>query len=383
MAWNFDGSNDSLTNNNGVSNIDVAAFSIGGWVYMNAQPTGGETLLMTASSISSGNSAVNFSGRPPNSSGWKMQFNYRFSSTEGEWEYNTDLNTGQWYHVTITFDRSSTSNNPIIYVDGSSVTVNELEAPVGTGHSGNDSVSFGENVGASGDLDGRIAEVFFYNRIISAAEAYTLYRGSPGMIVNGLTAYWPFVRSKVDVMQGADLTIKGNAAPIAHPPVVYPTAQILQFPSAGVTAAITGTAKDSITESDITSGGKTVIITLTNDTWIAAGTGAIGTEAQSLAICQSLDSAQAEGTGWDAEVKNNFVHTDIARTSSTVATITIGAEASYDITAQETITMGDIASAVLTTSGTDITPSDNTFTVDIVAAGATLQGSLMMMGVGI
>lgn len=158
------------------------------------------------------------------------------------------------------------------------------------------------------------------------------------------------------------------------------TAYFIPEPAGG---SISGTAKDSITESDITSGGKTVIITLTNDTWIAAGTGAIGTEAQSLAICQSLDSAQAEGTGWDAEVKNNFVHTDIARTSSTVATITIGAEASYDITAQETITMGDIASAVLTTSGTDITPSDNTFTVDIVAAGATLQGSLMMMGVGI
>lgn len=139
--------------------------------------------------------------------------------------------------------------------------------------------------------------------------------------------------------------------------------------ASAVSAALTGTATASITESDIVTGGKTIIITLTGDTWIAAGTGPIGTSAQSLAICQSLDSAQAEATGWDAEVKANFVATDIARTSDTIATITIGAEAAYDITAQETITMGDIANAVLTTSAADVTPSSNTFTVDIVSAG--------------
>lgn len=137
--------------------------------------------------------------------------------------------------------------------------------------------------------------------------------------------------------------------------------------AAAVSAAITGTATASITESDIVTGGKTIIITLTGDTWIAAGTGPIGTTAQSLAICQSLDSAQAETFGWDNEVKANFVATDIARTSATVATITIGAESGYDITAQETITMGDIANAVLTTSGVDVTPTSNTFTIDLVA----------------
>ena len=167
--------------------------------------------------------------------------------------------------------------------------------------------------------------------------------------------------------------------------LLEPALPLQYFTPAGssITASVTGTATASITEADIVTGGKEVIITLTGDTWIAAGTGAIGTQEQSLAICQSLDSAQAEAAGWDAEVKANFVHTDIVRTSATVATITLGAESSYDITAQETITMGDIANAVLTNSGVDVTPSSNTFTVDLVSAASLNAGSLMMMGVGI
>ena len=36
----------------------------------------------------------------------------------------------------------------------------------------------------------------------------------------------------------------------------------------GMSAAITGTATASITEADIVTGGKTIIITLTGTTWI-------------------------------------------------------------------------------------------------------------------
>jgi hypothetical protein len=43
-----------------------------------------------------------------------------------------------------------------------------------------------------------------------------------------------------------------------------------EYVSAGVTAAITGTAGDGCTEADIVTGGQTIIITLTGDTWIPA-----------------------------------------------------------------------------------------------------------------
>ena len=56
------------------------------------------------------------------------------------------------------------------------------------------------------------------------------------------------------------------------------------------------------------------------------------------AIIQGLDSAQAEGTGWDAVVKAGLSYTAVVRTSDTVVTITLPAFPSYDITALETIT---------------------------------------------
>ena len=140
----------------------------------------------------------------------------------------------------------------------------------------------------------------------------------------------------------------------------------VQFAGDGVTSALTGTASPSITEADVVTGGKTSIITLTGDTWIAAGTGPIGTTAQSNAIIAQFDSAQSETNGWDAEVTGVLV-----RTSSTIATITWSAAASYDITATETITPTDIANAVLTTSVVDVAVSGS-FTVTAISSSSLL-----------
>jgi hypothetical protein len=105
------------------------------------------------------------------------------------------------------------------------------------------------------------------------------------------------------------------------------------------TAAITGTAAETTTnklrESHIVAGGKTVIITLTGDTWVAAGA---TFDAQRQNIINGLDSAQAEAAGWDAEVKAKLAVTDVVRTSDTVVTVTLSAQAAFNITAAETIT---------------------------------------------
>lgn len=122
-------------------------------------------------------------------------------------------------------------------------------------------------------------------------------------------------------------------------------------------AAITGTATASIGEADIVTGGKTIIITLTNDTWVASGATFDG---QRQNIINGIDSAQSEATGWDAVVKAGLAVTAVARTSDTVVTVTLSAFATYDITAQETITVTVPTTA--TTSGNGYTGSP-TFTV--------------------
>jgi hypothetical protein len=135
---------------------------------------------------------------------------------------------------------------------------------------------------------------------------------------------------------------------------------------APISAAITGTVTASVTEADIVTGGKTIIITLTNATWKAAGTGPIGTTAETQAIIDGITSAQAEAAGWNAVVKVGIETADVVRTSATVATITLDAEAGYDITATETITITVPTAALATGVGVVASP---TFTVDAVSTG--------------
>lgn len=135
---------------------------------------------------------------------------------------------------------------------------------------------------------------------------------------------------------------------------------------AGITATLTGTATSSITESDVVTGGKTIILTLTGDTWVTAGA---TFDAQRQNIIDGIDSAQAEAAGWDATWKANEGVTAVVRTSDTVCTITMTAEAGYDITVQETIT-ATIPATALTTSASAVVASP-TFTVDLVS-GVTI-----------
>lgn len=110
-------------------------------------------------------------------------------------------------------------------------------------------------------------------------------------------------------------------------------------------AIITGTASGGLTEAEVVAGGKTIIITLTNDTWITAGA---LFNAQRQAIINGLDSAQAETFGWDAVVKALQGVAGVVRTSATVVTITLDAQATYNIAANETITVTVPASALST-----------------------------------
>ena len=143
------------------------------------------------------------------------------------------------------------------------------------------------------------------------------------------------------------------------------------------TVAVTGTATASITETDIVTGGKTIILTLANDEWVAAGA---TFDAQRQNIINGLDSAQAEATGWDAVVKAGLAVTDVVRTSSTVVTVTLPAFASYNITSQETITV-TVPTTALLVNIVAVTSSP-TFTVATVGAAATRRYTLTTIGVG-
>ena len=116
-----------------------------------------------------------------------------------------------------------------------------------------------------------------------------------------------------------------------------------------LTTSVTGTIiADNQTESGVVAGGYTIVIVLTNDTWHAdvGADNAITDE-----IIAGIDSNGVEGTGWDAVVKANMVFGDITRELDDVTvTILLGAEPTYAITANETITITIPASALVTST---------------------------------
>lgn len=89
-----------------------------------------------------------------------------------------------------------------------------------------------------------------------------------------------------------------------------------------------------VNESGIVSGGGTIILITSNDTWIAT----IGANnAATLAILSGIDSNKSEATGWDA-LRGTIPYTAVVRTSSTIVTITLPALPTYAISQDELLT---------------------------------------------
>jgi len=129
---------------------------------------------------------------------------------------------------------------------------------------------------------------------------------------------------------------------------------------ATTTATLTGTATSSITESDIVTGGKTIILTLTGETFVTGVT-------SEDAIAGGSDSDKTGANKWDALIKTALDNTNVVLSAgNTVATITLPAFATYDTAEQEVITW-TIPAASLTTSTSDIVAIP-TFTVDPVSS---------------
>ena len=109
------------------------------------------------------------------------------------------------------------------------------------------------------------------------------------------------------------------------------------------TATLSGTITAGITEADIVAGGKTIIITLANDAWAAAGA---AFDAVRQDILDGLTSSTAQALGWNNVVRLLQGVAGVVRTSNTVVTITLDAQPTYNIATSETVTATIPASAL-------------------------------------
>ena len=109
----------------------------------------------------------------------KIFFSQHFDGNDGTWKTSaTDLTYGVWNHVVLTYDGSSTSNDPVIYVNGSSVSITEDVAPTGTINTDANDKLIGNSAAQDRTFHGIISEVAFFKNAILDADAVTvIYNG--------------------------------------------------------------------------------------------------------------------------------------------------------------------------------------------------------------
>ena len=125
----------------------------------------------------------------------EIQFGAGFSTgTAGIWKTNMNVfKSGEWTHIAITYNGGSTSNNPVIYVNGQSVTVNETQTPIGTIAKSLGESTIGKNhekhyKKADGDIPtsspfwGYIDEVSVWNAVLTSAQISEIYNS--GKVTN-------------------------------------------------------------------------------------------------------------------------------------------------------------------------------------------------------
>lgn len=152
--------------------------------------------------------------------GWQMLLDYNsftallpsfyhtFTGAPGHWFATTVLPYSQWSHLCVTYNNSSTTNDPSFYVNGVLVPTYENQTPTGsasTEAAGDMYIGAYNNAGSPGELfDGVIDEARVYNRIITASEVKALYDAGSADRVNtgaaqaagtgnpdsGLVGYW-------------------------------------------------------------------------------------------------------------------------------------------------------------------------------------------------
>ncbi len=94
-------------------------------------------------------------------------------------------------------------------------------------------------------------------------------------------------------------------------------------------------------------------------------------------MLNGLRSAQAEATGWNVKIPA-IALSSVVRTSSTVATITLPAVGTYDITAQETVT-ATVPVPMLT--GSFATAAAPSFVISTAGGGTPCVARMSMLGV--
>jgi hypothetical protein len=175
----FDGSDDTVNAGSGTSLDALTNKSVTAWI--NAASFGENSygrIVDKGTDPSSSSGWGLFVCNSTNCSGNNLAFFHDFSgANDGWWTTPTNsISTGSWIHVAVTYNNSSASNDPVIYINGESKTITESITPAGTASDDSaTSLFIGNRSAGDRTFDGSIDDVRVYNYILNSRQIKQVY----------------------------------------------------------------------------------------------------------------------------------------------------------------------------------------------------------------
>lgn len=103
-------------------------------------------------------------------------FECSWAGDNGQWSFT--VNGSVIEMIGITYDSDSAANDPIIYVNGESVTVTEATTPTGANRTSDaaENLSIGNNAATTATFDGILDNIILFDAILSASDMRGKYR---------------------------------------------------------------------------------------------------------------------------------------------------------------------------------------------------------------
>ncbi len=176
-AYHFDGDDDfiQVPAHSSINNIWDDGGTIAFWLYLDSKEDWDRYFAKDQSNGMSGG----FWSIHLHDVGNYLQLEDHFSNYKGEWytnQFSPDL--GEWIHLAVVYDASSTTNDVLFYVNGQLENTIERRTPSGTrpDDSLKDLFIGGDNgQGVEHFFNGKMDDIWIYNRILNADEIQALY----------------------------------------------------------------------------------------------------------------------------------------------------------------------------------------------------------------
>lgn len=237
MSYVFAGSQYIVSTNTGVSGLDVDTHSWSVWLYVTAQPAGQVYVLSHQQQTGLTTYQRSLTCFPPAAAGYRSFGDQINSTTAGAWNSNVDNALNVWVQIGLTADGIMAS--PTFYANGSVVAATQDSVAAGSRLGGEHGLRIGTHPDGSGSYIGKIAELGFWNRALSASEwtALGTLNHAPSMYPDGLVYYLPLINDTVDRMGNTGvMTANGASVDAGHPVMVYPDSRV-----SAINAPIAGT----------------------------------------------------------------------------------------------------------------------------------------------